>query len=103
MPSYFGRTPSIGNSQSIVAGARVGWRVQVNEAPVTSVTITTQAHLDALNAAVDAPKPIEAATRNKVNNTPAFREAVINTLAKIKVEAETPGSQVNSWLRKTKK
>jgi len=58
VPSYFGRTPSLGNSQSIVAGARVGWRVQVNEAPATSVTIMMQAHLDALNAAVDAPKPI---------------------------------------------
>jgi hypothetical protein len=58
VPSYFGRTPSLGNSQSIVAGARVGWRVQVNEAPATSVTIMTQVHLDALNAVVDPPKPI---------------------------------------------
>ena len=43
---YFGRTPSLGNSQSIVAGARVGVRVQANAAPQTIVTTVTQAHVD---------------------------------------------------------
>lgn len=44
---------------------------------------------DKLNEAVD----------QIAKNTPEYRDAVVNTLAKIKIEAETPGTKVNNWLR----
>ncbi len=46
---YYTHTPSLGNSQSIVAGANVGWREVINAAPSTATTIVTQAHLDLLD------------------------------------------------------
>ena len=54
---YYGRTPSLGNSQSILAGARFGLRVQGNAAPATVITNVTQAHLDAVNAVINPPAP----------------------------------------------
>lgn len=49
---YFGRTPSIGNSQSVLAGIRHGWRELMNSVPATTVTTVTQAHLDAFFATI---------------------------------------------------
>lgn len=43
---WYGRTPSIGNSQSFKAGARYGVRMQVNAAPETAVSTITQVHGD---------------------------------------------------------
>ena len=43
---YYNYTPSLGNSRSILAGARVGVRVQANSLPATTVTTVTQAQLD---------------------------------------------------------
>jgi filamentous hemagglutinin len=37
-------------------------------------------------------------TRGLTANTPAYTNAVSNTLNRIKTEAVTPGSQVNRWL-----
>ncbi len=47
---YYNRSPSLGSSQSIAAGANVGWREVIHAAPSTITTVVTQAHLDLLNA-----------------------------------------------------
>jgi hypothetical protein len=47
---YYGRPQSLGNSQSIAAGARVGAQEAVNGGPATVVSLMTQAHLDMLKA-----------------------------------------------------
>ena len=44
-------------------------------------------------------RELSTAVKDKVANTPEYRNAVLNTLAKIKVQAETTGTQVNIWLR----
>jgi hypothetical protein len=48
---YYGRTPSLGNSQSLAAGTRVGWSEVINAAPTTVITNVTQVHIDPLAAA----------------------------------------------------
>lgn len=41
---------------------------------------------------------LDDATRGLIPNTPQYKDAVLNTLTKIKAEAVTPGSAVNKWL-----
>jgi hypothetical protein len=41
---------------------------------------------------------LDDATRGLIPNTPQYKDAVFNTLTKIKAEAVTPGSAVNKWL-----
>ena len=57
---YYNYTPSLGNSQSILAGARFGVRVQANAAPITTVTTVTQAQLDPVAVVVLCTLPNKA-------------------------------------------